>query len=213
MNKRGQFYIIIALIISLALFGITYKVNEIKEPVLFSDFNDVSDNYISEATLVVNDALRDHEDVKNRVDTFTDNFLEYAKVRNPNIELIYLYSDGKTYTLVNRGVEETEIEGVSIPADQIIQGVTLEVGGNEFAHQVPVSAENFGDDWVSFNGESGPVELSIGGMFHRFRWGPEPDFRVLIRVPQDSLVAENEGDDSKDIGNVQQRTTIDENVR
>ncbi len=183
MNKRGQFYIIIALIISLALFGITYKVNEIKEPVLFSDFNDVSENYVSEATKVVNDALEEEGDVLGNVDLFTDRFLEYAKQRNPNLGLLYIYSDGTDIVMDNHLDEPIEVNGESVlGGDDIIQGITLEVGGTEFVHQVPVGADDFGDDWTSAGFPSGPISLSIGGITNSFDLVPGNNFRVIIRT-------------------------------
>ena len=57
MNKRGQFYLIIVLILSLAIFGITYQVNSISEAVVWEDFNEVSQNYLSESTRVANNAV------------------------------------------------------------------------------------------------------------------------------------------------------------
>ena len=193
MNKRGQFYIIIALIISLALFGITYTVNEIKEPVLFSDFND-------------------------RLDYFTDYFLEYAKARNPDMELLYIYSDGTDFTVTNLFDEDINVNGDEIPGGEIIQGINLEVGGNDFVHQVPVGSEDFGGDWISSGFSSGPVELGIGGIIHSFRLGENPDFRIIIRVGGvDYYLSEDGalldvGDDSKDddkyTESIQQKTNF-----
>jgi hypothetical protein len=184
MNKRGQFYIIIALIISLALFGITYKVNEITEPVLFTDFNDVSENYVSEATKVVNDALEmEEEDVDGRIEEFTDSFLDYAKQRNPNLGLLYIYSNGGDITIENHLDESIVIDGENIlGGDEIIQGITLEVGGNEFVHQVPISADDFGEDWTSMIVPIGPISLSIGGIINSFELTGLNNFKIIVRT-------------------------------
>ena len=222
MNKRGQFYIIIALIIALALFGITYKVNEIQEPILFNDFNDVSQNYITESTKVVNDALKGEEtDVKDRVDSFTVAFLDYAKQRSPDIGLLYIYSDGETVYFRNELGENIGINEGVVLGGEVIQGITLEVGGNEFVHQVPVTASDFGDDWVSEFISSGPMELSIGGIVDSFRLGDGNDFRIIIRAESGEYVCEpNEdgcvefsplmadGENGGYAGNVQQKTNF-----
>ena len=185
MDKRGQFYLILAVIISLALYGVTYKVNSIEEPILWEDFNDVSKNYITESTFVANAAIKNHEQVEDRLDTFTRNFLDYAQERNPKLTLLYVYSNGtnvsvKSYLNATGAVNEHLIFGAN---QELVQDITIKIGGKEFIYKVPVTSENFGEGWNGVTVGNQPFNLSVGGIIHPFSLDPTgPEFRVIIRT-------------------------------
>jgi len=185
MNKRGQFYIIISLALSLVLFGLAYKTNYIEESVLSENFDSVSQNYIIEGTKLVNQALEDQDDdIKEQIETFTQEYLTYAEQVDPNLGLLYVYSDGGTVYVENY-LDDTTTFGKEVLLggnQEIIQSITLEVGGKEFIHQIPIRAANFGDGWTSIGFPNAPFELGIGGITHRFDLSDSTDFRVIIRT-------------------------------
>src|SRR3989344_7788193 len=110
MDKRGQFYIIIAIIISLAFFSIITPQNRVEETILFQDFNDVSLNYVQEAPKVANYGIFNDLDVKDVLSDFTRNFLTFAKQRNPTIELIYVYNNGTNVNMKSYLNETSVVE-------------------------------------------------------------------------------------------------------
>ncbi|MCD4759716.1 hypothetical protein K8R33_02420 [archaeon] len=186
MNKKGQFYLILAVIISLAVYGVTYTVNSIEEPVLWEDFNDVSENYMTESVFVLNDALEDKVLVREKLDEFTKDFLEYARKRNPNLNLLYVYSDGtsisvKSYLDTRSVVGDEDIFGAG---QELVQDVTINVGGTEFIYKVPVVTDNFGEGWsgVTFGDE--PFDIAIAGILHPFNLSDDtiPEFKAIIRT-------------------------------
>ncbi|MBT4322040.1 hypothetical protein HOD53_02525, partial [Candidatus Woesearchaeota archaeon] len=63
-NKRGQFYIIISVILAIAVFSVTSNPNIIQEAILFESFESLSNNYIHESGYVVNSALKNEVDVE-----------------------------------------------------------------------------------------------------------------------------------------------------
>jgi len=181
MNKRGQFYIITALILSFALFGVTYASNTIEEPVLFSNFNEVSQNYVTESTKLINGLLEEQEsDIPGRLQTFTSDFLNYAKLRDPSFGMVYVYSQDDTAIIKNEIDELIGESNESILGSEqdLVQDVSLEVGGMNFVHQVPITASNFGEEWNTGFGE-GPFRLSIGGIIYPIN--PDNSFSVIIR--------------------------------
>ena len=183
MNKRGQFYIIIAVLLSFALFTVTYATNTIEEPVLYSNFNDVSENYVYETSNLINYLLKEQEEVNTTIRAFTVEFMNYAKVRDPNFEMIYFYSEGNLLYVNNKLDNTLEVEGENIlgEGEDIVQDVSLEVGGVDFVHQVPIKASNFGKDWTSTGFEGfGDIKLSIGGIIYPIHLNPS-DFKVIIR--------------------------------
>ncbi len=185
MNKRGQFYLVIAIIISLAVYGVTTRVNSIEEPVLWEDFNDVSENYMTESIFVANNALKNKEDVSDSLDRFTRSFLDYAQQKNPKLTLLYVYGNGTNVTIKSyldsaAAVQEHKIFGAN---QELVQDVTIRVGGKEFIYKVPITSENFGEGWNGFSMDNQPFELSIAGAVHPFDLsGDAPEFKVIVRT-------------------------------
>ena len=142
MNKKGQFYIIIVLVICMALYGVTREENTIKEATLFEDFSQLSSNYIEETPKVINYAVYSGSNVEDALSSFTEEFLDYAKKRNSNVGIFYVYNDGGGSVELRNYMSETgytPFGPISGFTDEVIQSVTVEVGGKDFYHQVPVS--------------------------------------------------------------------------
>ena len=102
MNKRGQFYLIIVLVLAFLIYGVTGKTNSIEKPILFQDFSDLSENYVTESKNIVNDALYSNSlNVATDLDSFTQEFLVYAKQKNPSVGIVYVYKEGIDVRVAN----------------------------------------------------------------------------------------------------------------
>ena len=182
MNKRGQFYIIIALLLSFALFTVTYATNTIEEPVSYSNFNEVSENYVFESSNLINYLLsQGGGDIKGKLQEFTVDFLSYARTRDPSFQMIYFYSEDENIYVTNNLDEEVGLEDNQLLGDnqELIQDVSLNVSGVNFVHQVPIKASNFGEDWYT-GFSSGPFRLSIGGIIYPLNLNSN-DLSVIFR--------------------------------
>jgi hypothetical protein len=187
MNKRGQFYLITVLVIAAAAFTITAKTNTLEESILFEDFTPLSQNYISESTKVINYALENEEGefIEEKLENFTRAFLEYAKQRDSTVELVYIYSNGSD-VFISNFLDNTTIDyqnETTYPAGQeLLQDISLEVGGKEFTHQTPTAIEDFGKSWYTYGGGTPEqMNISLGGIAHNFDLASGPDFKVIIR--------------------------------
>jgi len=189
MNKRGQFYLIIVIVLALVIYGVTYQSNTIQESKTFEDFHDISQNYLVESKKIINSNLQKEPlgSPLESLDIFTISFLQYAKARDPNLELLYIYrNDGTNEIFLQNYLGDTinlndqiEIPGAN---DQVIQEVTIEVGSQTYTYQVPVALGEFGREWY---GAEVPQEfdLSIGGIIHKFDLSDNSeDFKVIIRT-------------------------------
>lgn len=189
MDKRGQFYLIMAIIFSLAIFIITSKNNKIQETVLFEDFTRVSQNYVSEAPRTVNYALYSDKEVNPTIRSFTEDFLSFARKTNPTISLLYIYSNTSNVTIVSY-LDETTIVGFNSSKtenllggqDVSINDISLNVAGVDFVHHVPVEIKNFGGSYNAINlGNYSYLSLEIGGIFHNFDLDPNaPQLQVIL---------------------------------
>ena len=195
MDKRGQFYLIIAIIFSLAIFIITTKSNKIQETVLFEDFTRVSQNYVTEAPKTVNYAIYSDKEVNPTLKIFTEDFLDFARKTNPSISLLYIYSNGSNVTVVSYLDETTIVDVNSTKTDPLLGGsdisindVNLNVAGVDFVHHVPVQIKNFGGSFNTLNlNPTSYVNLEIGGIFHNFKLDPNsPQLQVIVTASDGS---------------------------
>lgn len=184
MNKKGQFYIIIVLIIGVAIYGISSEVNKIEEVSLFEDFSELSQNYVGEAPKVVNYAIQNDDPVNPKLDDFTEEFMSLAKKKIPDIGLFYIYSNGSNLTfrsylgetvLVSNPNPDGSLyleETVFGSEDEVLDTISINVGGKKFIRQVPVEIKNYGESFSSGSVPSSETEwisLNIGGIFHNFK--------------------------------------------
>jgi len=185
MNKRGQFYLIIVLVLAFLIYGITGKTNSIETPILFSDFSDLSENYVTESGNIVNDALYSNSpDVEVNVEEFTKEFLVYAKQKNPSIGVLYVYKKEDQVTVANHLDGAVNIpDPVQSSNEEIVERIVFDVGGKEFVHQVPLRLEEFGTEWYTATTTPAEFEISIGGILHNFGdlSGTGPEFKVILR--------------------------------
>ncbi|MBI4153698.1 hypothetical protein HY501_00015 [Candidatus Woesearchaeota archaeon] len=98
MDKRGQIYILVALVLALVIFGLNTVTNKASQVNLESNFRELSDNYATESVNLVNSLLSNSEDVASSFINFTLLFTSYAKTINPRFGLIYAFEyDDKVY--------------------------------------------------------------------------------------------------------------------
>ena len=192
MDKRGQFYLIIVFILSLAIFGVTYRVNSISEAIIWEDFNSVSQNYLSESTKVANNAVKGHSDVTDELASFSTSFLEYAQKRNPDLGLLFVYGDKDNITIKNYLDSGGAVDGETIFGNdqEFVQDVTVRIGGKDFIYKVPITSQNFGEDWSGLTVDNAPFNLSIAGILHPFNLSAStPEFKVILRTESTDLNA------------------------
>lgn len=187
MNRRGQFYLIIVLVLAFLIYGVTGKTNSIEKPILFQDFSDLSENYVTESKNIVNDALYSNSpNIEVEVEAFTREFLVYAKQKNPSMGIVYVYKNETGINVVNYLDQPigTPTEFIPTANQEVLERVIFDVGGKEFVHQVPLKLENFGAEWYSGGVPPGPLNISIGGILHNFGdfSGTGPAFNVLLRA-------------------------------
>jgi hypothetical protein len=100
MNKKAQFYIFVAILLVTYAFAITRPATAPKQTV--SAFKSLYENFISESPVVINHALHNSSDVSAVYELFVDDFLQFARTKEPNFRLVYLLVDGDTLVIGNR---------------------------------------------------------------------------------------------------------------
>ncbi|MBN1386503.1 hypothetical protein JW968_06030 [Candidatus Woesearchaeota archaeon] len=127
-NRKGQFYILMSVILVGVLFALAYPMIKVTKPRV--DIKHVADNYVTEAAYAVDTALIEEEDPDERLQNFTGQFLDFARQKETNLEMVYLlftpdvviirnYNAGKfTVYQENQDDRFNDIEcGVMAPTD------------------------------------------------------------------------------------------------
>ncbi|MDD5149123.1 MAG: hypothetical protein PHC28_01400 [Flavobacterium sp.] len=122
MNKRGQFYILIAVVIIGVLAGlvaVTNYVNTSKTPVKFYD---LSEELGIESESVINYGVYQEQNTDVLVENFTDTYSDYFQALAGNSELVFVYGNETnlsmiTYSNITTGRISLEIGNVNTFVD------------------------------------------------------------------------------------------------
>ena len=179
MNKRGQVYILVAIVLAMVIFGLVSVLNKVEQENVESDFEELSDNYASESSKLINALIANPTvDISSAFINFTILFTSYSKTINPKFGLIYaFYYDGKLHmgnyldTSINvkcdKCARPTNIEGCfsTIPATVTFGGLDLGVNVYENVISQCNLTQVKGDDFI---GDPEYVDITIKGVPYRF---------------------------------------------
>ncbi|HZX12112.1 MAG TPA: hypothetical protein VFE88_01515 [Candidatus Nanoarchaeia archaeon] len=101
--KKGQFFIVAAVIVIMVFFTVVAQYNTIKVHVALEDFDELSEQYASEQPIVINEALFGGDSPEAELARFTDRFMDYTSERQPEFGGFYAVTspDGSVVTIRN----------------------------------------------------------------------------------------------------------------
>ena len=98
MNKRGQIYLIVSLLVGLVILALTSQPNTINVIPSDDDFRLISQNYNQESAKFLSSLIEngetDTDEVKNKFTEFSIIFTQYSKSQNPTFGLVYFLNYG-----------------------------------------------------------------------------------------------------------------------
>lgn len=128
-NKKGQFYIITAILLIAFAFQ---SVQSVKQQKPRDSFKELYQNYINEAPAALNN---------NNLADFTGRFLEYARTIDPNFELAYVAALKNKTEAYNGFKKEIYINDVLMNINESVEinasrGVTISAGKMQYQFSV-----------------------------------------------------------------------------
>ncbi|MEK6839689.1 MAG: hypothetical protein AABX72_02005 [Nanoarchaeota archaeon] len=90
-SKRGQIYLVSALILVFILYMILTPTNIIKKSTESSNFEQIAKNFDRESAHFMNELIKTDQPVQRAMLNFTFLFSSYAKTKNPDFGLIYTF--------------------------------------------------------------------------------------------------------------------------
>ena len=179
MHKRGQVFILAALILSFIIFSLAVKVNIANRPIIEGDFEGLSRNYDIESTKFINllteknfrEALK-LEDVAVLFLNFTQDFTSYSKTQNPEFGVIYFFDfessisgQGVGKLFVGNYLDQDIIVWTKEGEEQVVEGckntVNAGVSFGEFKFNTGVETLNFDCATNLSRGNSDPYSFSF----------------------------------------------------
>ncbi len=94
MDKRGQIYILAAILLSVVIYSLSMIVNYVQQEEIKTEFKSLAENFEVEAPKLINSVLRNGEDPQESFTNFTFLFTSYAKTKSPNFKIFYALAYG-----------------------------------------------------------------------------------------------------------------------
>jgi len=155
MNKKGQFYIFIAILLVTYAFNIARPATlAVEKP---DSFKELYSNFITESSVVVNNALYEGQNVSQAFGEFADNFAVYAVTKSPRFRFVYILKDQDKLVVANR-------LGVSINATFTDGSFNMNDGA-----VLTVNAQDvtIGVGEITYEFEASPNSYSVQSLFRQ----------------------------------------------
>jgi len=101
MNKRGQLYILVALVMSIIIYGMVTISNRVEQESVNSYFESLSNNYAVESAKLINSLSDKQDEIPGAFKNFSLLFTSYSKTQNQKFELIYAFDFNDTLYIGN----------------------------------------------------------------------------------------------------------------
>lgn len=147
MNKRGQFFLLAAVILVATLVTLSSTVNYTKTNKEPTRFFDLSNEIKQEGGEVINYGI--YNDVDGAIENFTENMGEYVGDADPNTEVFFIYGNSSEVVVENYAkVDATVSSGLgSVNSSgcgaEISGPVAISVGGTSFQVDAQTNAKKY----------------------------------------------------------------------
>lgn len=177
MTKLGQFYLIAAIIIVMAIVGLASVTNYItteKKPVKFYD---LGDELNLESAEVIDYGIYKQEEISLLMKNFTDNFAQYSKGKEKNVDLVFVYGNEENITITIYNPQTTGEVGVSY-------------GGKNFTISGGESSEPISESFVP---EGSEVHVEILNNTYNFNLkSGENFFFVIMKIEKETYIVKSD---------------------
>lgn len=120
MQKRGQIFILAALLLGFIIFILVSETQYTRRTISDDSFDELNKNYQLEAARFINELIKDpSSDVGSKFREFSTLFTSYSKSQNPDFQLVYAFDYNGYLHVGNFLKEEIDVQ-TPIPSKNII---------------------------------------------------------------------------------------------
>ncbi len=191
-NKKGQFFILAAVIISVILVGIVTTRNYISVREEPRRFFDLSEEIKSEAGEVIDFGVFQNvgaDELKNLSEDFIVNVEEDFYANNPDNEFIFVYGDDEGFRVLNLAKESLIIDKDKIPGGnrQLKSEISDRILNARIS--VPGSFRNYNNEkWKKEISGKEEVTIKFNNQLYDFSLGKNQRFYLIMRRKVDDEV-------------------------
>jgi hypothetical protein len=184
MKKRGQFFILAAVIMSAVIIslGLSFNyANVNKEP---ASFYDLSYEIKQEAGEVIDYGVFSNDD---KLEDFTGKIAESLSDKDPNIEVIFIYGDEQQVIIENYAKDSIDSGSGEIePGLRDVESkIQLNIGGTTFGITQEQDYKLFRQDWQQrISPQQKKVIVKINQKEYEFSLSKNQQFFMLIKKTQ-----------------------------
>src|SRR3989344_1316876 len=110
MQKRGQIFVLAALLLGFIIFILVSETQYVRRAISDDSFEELNKNYQIEAAKFINELIKDPNlDVGTEFLGFTTLFTSYSKSQNPDFQIVYAFDYGGKLHVGNYLKEEIDI--------------------------------------------------------------------------------------------------------
>lgn len=153
INKRGQFFLLGAIIIAAMLFSLGAVSNKLTVARDYSGFDGHFDNIYRESNAVLSYAINSGSDIETVMGDFGNRLSVDVQNRNLNADFLLIYGNSSKLVIENLGLNNVVISGDSSPAvpSQIMVAVAGVSGSQTLAAGNNLSIVPTGDLEILYN--------------------------------------------------------------
>lgn len=140
-SKKGQFYLLTAIIFCSVMFMLLYNRQPI--PKVNPEFGKLYNNYIYEAPVAINNAIYENKNLSKNFDNFTINFMTFAKERNIDFRVFYVLVYDDKLEVVNYLKHAVNITNNNLLLNSSqkrvldkLNNLTIEYGGTIYIYNI-----------------------------------------------------------------------------
>ncbi len=108
-GKRGQFFILTAVIISVMIFSLATVSNKLTVARDYSEIHEYSDNIYKETNNVINYIVNNDFDFESNMIDFAGRLSADIGARNLNTDFVFIFGNSNNLTILNLGVSEIDV--------------------------------------------------------------------------------------------------------
>lgn len=169
MNKKGQFYLIAAIIIIVVLVGYVTVSNSIITRPQENKVYELSKELNLEGEQVINHGVFQQKDLTQLLESFTT---DYGKYISEDSNVYFTYLDNKRENIIIVAYEKVNTGGVS-----------LDLGGGTLI-QINTQTRDIPFRQIVNIKEDQAFNVSIGGNFYNFKLNEGENFFFVIQTPK-----------------------------
>jgi hypothetical protein len=182
-GKRGQFFILAAVILSILVVSLVSVGNYVSVSSEPEKFYDLSEQIKEESARVIDYGVFTGEDIEVKLDNFSEVVAENIKYQDPDLNFVFVYGNSNNLTIKNYGVDDASFDNTI--TDGAYEGVrskiVLDIGGFKVEQGITNNLGDYSNSWKANRNPLGEnVVVKVNDQEYNFPLGKRQQFLIIL---------------------------------